>query len=113
MNSSYNSLFSKWPSWCERRNRDPTAGPVEDIVNFLAELHAEGYQYRSLNAYRSAISSIHERVEGRSIGQYPLVSRLLKGAFNQNPSTPRYSHFWEVGLVLQFIRQLEKIMYFR
>ena len=105
-NSSYNSLFSKWASWCERRNRDPTVGPVEDVVNFLAELHAEGYQYRSLNSYRSAISSIHERVEGQSIGQHPLVSRLLKGAFNQNPPTPRYSHFWDVGLVLQFIRQL-------
>ena len=84
-NSSYNSLFSKWASWCEQRNRDPTAGPVEDVVNFLAELYAEGYQYRSLNAYRSAISSIHERVEGQSVGQHPLVSRLLKGAFNQNP----------------------------
>ena len=59
-NSSYNSLFSKWASWCEQRNRDPTAGPVEDVVNFLAELHAEGYQYRFLNVYRSAISSIHE-----------------------------------------------------
>ena len=41
MNSSYNSLFSKWASWCEQRNRDPTAGPVEDVVNCLAVLHAE------------------------------------------------------------------------
>jgi len=105
-NCSYNSLFAKWVSWCEQRNRDPTVGPVEDVVNFLAELHAEGYQYRSLNAYCSAISSIHERVEGHSIGQHPLISHLLKGAFNQNPPTPRYSHFWDVGLVLRFIRQL-------
>jgi len=41
-NSSYNSLFAKWARWCEQRSRDPIAGPVEDVVNFLAELHAEG-----------------------------------------------------------------------
>ena len=75
----------KWARWCEQRNRDPTAGPVEDVVSFLAEFYAEGYQYRSLNAYRSAISSIHDRVEGQSVGQHLLVSRLLKRAFNQNP----------------------------
>ena len=36
------------------------AGSVEDVVNFLAELHAEEYQYSSLNAYYSAVSSIPE-----------------------------------------------------
>ena len=61
--ASYNSLLSKWASWCEQRNRDPTAGPVEDVAYFLAGLHAEGYQYQSFNACCSAISSIHEGVE--------------------------------------------------
>ena len=51
-------------------------------------------------------SSIHEQVDGQNIGQHPLISRLLKGAFNQKPPTARYSHFWDVGLVLRFIRQL-------
>ena len=84
-NSSYNLLFSKWASWCEQRNSDPTAGPVQDVANFLAELHAKGYQYRSLNAYRSAISLIHELVKGQSIRQHPLVSCLLKGVFTSYP----------------------------
>ena len=48
-NTSYNSLFAKWASWYDQRSRDPTAGPVEDVVNFLAELFTEGYQYRSTN----------------------------------------------------------------
>ena len=105
-NTSYNSLFAKWADWCEQRSRDPTVGPVEDVVNFLAELFAKGYQYRSLNAYRSAISSIHQKVDGQDIGQHPLVCRLLKGSYNQNPPTPRYSHFWDVGVVLRFFGQL-------
>ena len=78
------------------------------MVNFLAELFAKGYQYRSLNAYRSAISSIHQKVDGQSIGQHPLVCRLLKGSYNQKPPTPRYSHFWDVGVVLRFLKQLGK-----
>ena len=105
-NTSYNSLFAKWANWCEQRDRDPTVGPVEDMINFLAELFAKGYQYRSLNAYQSAISSIYQKVDGQNIGQHPLVCRLLKGAFNQNPPTQRYTHFWDVGVVLRYLKQL-------
>jgi len=61
-NSSYNSSFAKWASWCEQRGRNPTAGPIEDIVNFLADLFKQGFKYNSLNSYHSAISSTHERV---------------------------------------------------
>ena len=32
--SNYNSLFAKWSCWCTERNRDPTMGPVEDIIIF-------------------------------------------------------------------------------
>ena len=65
-------------------------------MNFLAELFDKGYQYRSLNSYLSVISSTHEKVGGQSIGQHPLVSRLLKGAFNKKPPMPRYSCFWNI-----------------
>lgn len=43
--SNYNSLFTKWSGWCAQRNRDPITGPVEDVINFLAELFREGYLY--------------------------------------------------------------------
>ena len=56
-NSDYGSSFSKWASWCQQRGRDPLTGLIEDVVNFLAELHAGGYKYQSLNVYRSATSS--------------------------------------------------------
>ena len=62
--SSYESLFRKWNSWCMEWSRNSTKGPIADVVNFLAELFHQGYQYHSLNAYRSAISSVHEKVDG-------------------------------------------------
>ena len=42
--------------------------PIGHVANFLSELFQEGYQYRSLNAYRSAISSVHEKVVGELVG---------------------------------------------
>jgi len=42
-------------------------------MNFLASLFEQGYQYRSVNSYRSAISSVHEKVDGEEVGKHPLV----------------------------------------
>ena len=107
-NRSYDSLFGKWHSWCDRRGTDPFCGPVSEVVNFLAQLFAEGYSYNSLNSYRSAISSVHEKVEGLNVGQHPLVTRLLKGAFNDRPHLPKYSSTWDVQVVLDHLHSLGK-----
>ena len=61
---SYDALFQKWVGWCSEQHSDPFSGPVSQVVNFLAHLYQQGYQYRSLNAYRSAISSVHEKIDG-------------------------------------------------
>ena len=100
---SYDSLCKKWISWCTERGSDPVSGPIEEVVNFLAHLYEKGYQYRSLNAYRSAIASMHTQIDGASIGQHPLVSRLLKGAFHSRPPLPRYTETWEVSKVLALL----------
>ena len=47
-NKSYDSLFGKWYSWCSSRGSDPFSGPIKEVVDFLAYLHKEGYQYRSI-----------------------------------------------------------------
>ena len=75
-------------------------------MNFLAHLYQEGYQYRSLNSYRSAISSVHEKVDGYQVGQHPLVTRLIKGAFHERPPQPRYSATWDVTKVLSYLESL-------
>ena len=85
---------------------DPFSGPVSEVVNFLANLYSEGYKYNSLNSYRSAISSVHERVEGYNVGQHPLVTRLLKGIFNERPPLPKYSSTWDVQVVLNYLKAL-------
>ena len=101
--TSYNSLFHKWECWCNQRNRNPIYGPIADVINFLAELFEAGYSYRSLNAYRSAISSIHEKVDDHLVGQHPMITRILKGVYNSRPPKPRYTTTWNVSQVVTWL----------
>ena len=39
---TYQSQFMKWISWCGTRSVDP---PIGEVVNFLADLFDQGYQY--------------------------------------------------------------------
>ena len=103
---SYDSLFGKWHRWCDRRGSDPFLGPISEVANFLVTLFGEGYQYNSVNAYRSAISSVHEKVDNMDVGQHPTVVRLMKGVYNDRPPLPRYSSTWNVQTVLNFIETL-------
>ena len=40
------------------------------------------------------------------MGQHPLVTRLLKGAFNDRPPLPKYTSTWEVQVVLDYLQSL-------
>jgi len=105
-NSNYSSSFAKWACWCHQQGRNPLSGPITDVINFLADLSVRGYQYQSLNSNHSAISSVHEAVDGVSVGAHPAVARLLNGAFHLRPPMPRYSSFWNVGTVTNYLKSL-------
>ena len=107
-NKSYDSLFGRWDRWCSERGSDPFSGPVSEVANFLALLFQEGYQYNSVNAYRSAISSVHEKIDGLPVGQHPTITRLVKGVFNVRPPLPRYSSTWDVQRVLNYLDSQEQ-----
>ena len=103
---SYESHFGKWACWCSERGHNPVSGPIANVANFLAHLHEEGYQSRSLNAYRSAISSVHDTVDGVEVGKRPVISRLLKGAYHARPPLSRYTCTWDVQVVLHYFESL-------
>ena len=98
-NKTYDSHFKKWLCWCTSRGSDPISGPVSEVANFLADLHKEGYQSSSLNVFRSAISSVHDKVDGVEVGKHPTITRLLKGAFHERPPLPRHTSTWDVNVV--------------
>ena len=45
---------------------------------------------------------MHAPVDGISLGQHPLVCRLLKGAFHVRPPLPHYSRTWDFSTVLTY-----------
>ena len=79
---------------------DPFCSPIAQVANFLAYLYKDGYQYSSVNTYRLAISLVHEMIDGYTVGQCPLVCRLVKGVFYGRPPLTHYSQTWDIQKVL-------------
>lgn len=105
---TYESSWNRWCRWCSGRQIDPFSSSISDILIFLTDVFNEGLAYRSLNVLRSAISSTHPKIDGFSVGQHPYVTRLLKGALNKRPPKPRYSHTWNVDIMIKYIISLGK-----
>jgi len=72
------------------------------------EAFNEGLAYRSINVLRFAISSTHPSIDGYSVGHHPYITRLLKGALNTRPPKPRYTHTWNVDIMVKYIVSLGK-----
>ena len=102
-NATYNSAWRKWERWCAAHTTDPFSASIANVLEFLTEEFKAGREYRSLNCYRSAISSTNLPIQGFAVGKHPLVCRLLKGTYNLRPPQPKYSSLWEVGKVLAYL----------
>ena len=103
--SNYESSWKKWSSWCAKREIDPFRCHINKILDYLSDLFHEGFEYRTIGCHRSAISAFHEHVDGKPVGQNPLICSLMTGIFNSRPPQPRYSCVWDVQLVLDFIKK--------
>ncbi|XP_070564060.1 uncharacterized protein [Ptychodera flava] len=102
--SSYNSSWRKWSSWCGEQQINPFQTTLGDILNFLTTLYNEGYEYRTINTYRSTISAFHPTIDGFRVGQHPRVKMLLQAVFNSRPPQPRYKETWDVNPVLSYLK---------
>ena len=73
------------------------------VVNFLAALYKQELSYSAINSARSALSTFIF-IDGKPVGQHPLVIRLLKGVFNSRPSLPKTNVTWDPEIVLKLIK---------
>ena len=104
--TAYSCNWRRWQVWCRERCVDPLCASIGQILDFLTSQFAEGKQFRTLNSYRSAISMTHPPIDGVVIGKHPLISRFMRGVFNNRPPQPRYNFTWDVAKVLSHIRSL-------
>jgi len=45
-------------------------------------------------------------LNGVTVGDYPQVSALIKGVFNERPPQPRFQFIWDVQVVFDYLKKL-------
>ena len=99
----YKPHLCKWESYCHKRKIDPLPATAAEGMNFLAGLFQSGAGYSTINAARSALSSILLLPGNLKFGSHPLVSRLLKGVFELRPALPKHQSIWDISVVLNLL----------
>ena len=92
----YGTYIQQWIEFCDKQESDFLHPSVGKVLDFLTMLYKKGLSYTAVNTARGALSSLHSLPDGSTIGKHPLVSRLLKGVFQNRPPQPRYSTVWDV-----------------
>lgn len=100
----YKGHLQKWQRFCCRRNIDIFPPSVAEVLDFLTELFESNCSYSTLNTARSVLSTIITLPGNISIGNHPLVTRFLKGAFQTRPTLPKYTSIWDVKVALNYLK---------
>ena len=102
----YSVYLKKWRNYCDKENLDCLNPGIILAIEFLGLLHKQGLGYSAVNTAWSALSSILPYENGITFGDHPLVCRALKGIFELKPALPKYSHIWDVSIVLEYLKVL-------
>ena len=98
--ATYGRHIKVWNEFCLREQVDPFSPPVNKLLDHLfilfhkGKADGSGYSYSSLNAARSAISTI-AKIHGVPAGQNDLVCLFMKSAAKQQSQFPRNNFTWD------------------
>lgn len=84
----------------------PMNPTVSQGVRFLRMLEDEGLGFGAVNTARCALSVILPRINGQSFGKSYPVHLFMRALHNRNPPKSRYSRFWDVAIVFDYLRSL-------
>lgn len=98
----YETCFKRWWSFCKSKNNCPYTYSLQSILEFLNSIFKEGKTYSLLNSHRSALSLIFQI----DVKDMKLISRYLKGIYNQRPGRPKYDNTWDPQPVLSYLSKL-------
>lgn len=101
----YSTCIHKWTGFCEENSVDELEPRPTDVTDFLSDLIDVGAKYNTVNLARCSLSAVMPHVLDQTIRKEEMIGRVVKAANNLNPSEPRYSKFWDVGLVFQMFRE--------
>lgn len=101
----YDTYIKKWIHYCERETGS-NIDTVNSIIGFLTSLHEQGLSYTAINTARSALSNFMRLIGKVDIHEDTLVSRFMKGIFNEKPPLPKYKTIWDAKVVLQYLETM-------
>ncbi|XP_060581308.1 uncharacterized protein LOC132737942 [Ruditapes philippinarum] len=101
----YQSKFKQFNSWCCERQIDPYIATLAECADFLTYLFDKGLKYRTINGYRSMLSSILGPVDNTPIGQHPFIIRLLRAVFNERPPLKKLVPEWDLLFILDSLKK--------
>ena len=105
----YSTYLTKWQKFCNQRQISDIQPSVVSVLDFLTLLYQQGLTYSAINTARSALSSYITLENGTCVGKHPLVSRLMKGIFQEKPPRPKYTEIWDVSIVLLYLQSLSAV----
>ena len=96
--------ISAWINYCKERKIGIATPSLPELLNFLT-FQSKKLSYNALGTTTSALSSFINIV-----GEHPIVSRFMSGAFNWKPTFPRYVETWNPKIVLSHLKGYPRIM---
>lgn len=100
------SNLRTWICWCHTKSVDPVTCDLNSICEFFSDQLSEGKAANTIAGYRSAISEIHDPVDGQSIGNHPDISRAIAAVMKENPPALHNDDIIDITPSLEFIISL-------
>ena len=100
----YSTYFAPWVEFCKSNNVGIISPSIQDVLGFLTQ-QSQRLGYSAVPSTRSALSAVIT-LDGKKLGDHPLVSRFLTGLFNRKLALPRYVETWDPQIVLDYIVNL-------
>lgn len=105
---TYNVFLKRWSLFCEKHKLDKFSCDWYFAWDFLVELFHQGYAYSSINTARSALSNILCS-ENTKFGENEVTVKILKAVYNLRPPLSKYIAFWDISIVLMYLKEFPPV----
>ena len=104
MEQIYSSAWQHWLPYCIRVGIPQHSPAVNQVLDYLPSLYESGLSYRTINCYRSTLSTTLLLIDNYDGGKHPLVTRLMRGIYNSRPPVKTLVPTWSVMTVLKMLK---------
>ena len=93
-------------NFCIRGSENYYTPSVNIVLKVLYYLYKNGCYDSELSSVRSALSTIVHIEVYSKLSDHPLVSKFMRGFYNQHPTLPHYANIWDINILLAYFQSL-------